>query len=141
RHTAAVAELLALRGVPGYATMDDAARQATLEAELGDDPDPLPPDALSADTRETLDSFAAIADIQALGGPEAAQTYIISMTRTPADVLAVLLLARESGLFAWDGRTAQARLDVVPLFEQVAELDTCGAILTRLLAIPVYRAA
>jgi phosphoenolpyruvate carboxylase len=141
RHTAAVAELLALRGVTGYATMDDAARQATLETELGDDPDPLPPDALSADTRETLDSFAAIADIQALGGPQAAQTSIISMTRTPADVLAVLLLARESGLFAWDGSTAQARIDVVPLFEQVAELESCGAILARLLAIPVYRAA
>ena len=45
------------------------------------------------------------------------------MSRAPSDVLAVLFLAREAGLFAWPGGDAAAsRLDVVPLFETIAEL-------------------
>ncbi len=143
RHTDAVAELLALRGVPGYVALDEAARQDILQAQLVGDPTPLPPAALSSATRETLDTCAALAEIQAQSGPAAAETYIISMSRAPSDVLAVLLLAREADLFAWDGASqgAVCRLDVVPLFETVGELERCGAILADLLALPVYRAA
>jgi len=143
RHTDAVAELLALRGVPGYAALDEAARQTLLAAHLVGAAAPLPAAALSPTTRETLDTFAAMADIQAQGGPAAGETYIISMSRVPSDVLAVLLLAREAGLFAWDGGPPAAicRLDVVPLFETVGELNRCGAILAELLALPVYQAA
>ena len=88
----------------------------------------MPPDALSTATHEVLETFRAMADIQQTYGPQACQTYIISMTRSPADVLAVLFLARQAGLFAWDGGESKAicRLDVVPLFEQVRELHTCG---------------
>src|SRR5207302_529067 len=53
------------------------------------------------------------------------------------DALAVLLLAREAGLV--EGSTC--RLDVVPLFETIAELEQCGDILARMLASPPYRAA
>jgi phosphoenolpyruvate carboxylase len=143
RHTAAVAELLGLLGATGYATADQAARQALLEAHLAGPPLALHADALSPDTRETLDTFRAMADVQALGGERACATYIVSMSRGPSDLLAVLFLAREAGLFNWAGRGASAtcRLDVVPLFEEIEELRACGTILERLFTSRAYRAA
>jgi phosphoenolpyruvate carboxylase len=102
----------------------------------------LADDALSPLTRETLATFRAMADIQRWYGPQACQTYIISMSRAPADVLAVLFLAREANLFRWDGgATAACALDVAPLFERIEELRACGETMTRLFASPAYRAA
>ncbi|HEY7063137.1 MAG TPA: phosphoenolpyruvate carboxylase [Chloroflexota bacterium] len=143
RHAAAVAELLGLAGEAGYAAASEPERQALLEARLAGPPLAPRPDALSPATRDVLDTFQAIADVQALSGPDACATYVISMCRGPSDVLAVLFLAREAGLFAWDGGAALAtcRLDVAPLFEEIHELQACGDILTRLLASPPYRAA
>jgi phosphoenolpyruvate carboxylase len=142
RHTAAIAELLQLAEGIDYTALDDAQQQALLESHLAGPPVALPPEALSPLTRETLNTFRAIADIQRRSGARACQTYIISMSRSPADVLAVLFLAREAGLFDWSGgAAATSRLDVVPLFEGIEELQHCGAILARLLAIPAYRAA
>ncbi|HEU5368025.1 MAG TPA: phosphoenolpyruvate carboxylase, partial [Ktedonobacterales bacterium] len=142
RHTAAIAELLQLSEGIDYAALDEAQQQALLENHLAGSPVALPPEALSPLTRETLNTFRAVADIQRRSGARACQTYVISMSRSPADVLAVLFLAREAGLFDWSGgETATSRLDIVPLFEEIEELQHCGAILTRLLAIPAYRAA
>jgi phosphoenolpyruvate carboxylase len=59
------------------------------------------------------------------------------MARAPSDALAVLVLAREAGL----AHGERSRLDVVPLFETIAELRDCGAILRRMLASKPYRAA
>jgi phosphoenolpyruvate carboxylase len=130
RHTAAVAELLGLVGVTGYATASETERQALLDARLPGAPLALPTDALSPETRETLDTFHAMADVQAQGGPAACATYIVSMSRAPSDLLAVLFLAREAGLFAWDGgEAAHCALDVVPLFEEIEELRACGEVL------------
>ncbi|MBV9583197.1 MAG: phosphoenolpyruvate carboxylase [Chloroflexi bacterium] len=138
RHAAAVAELLAISGQPGYLDMPETDRMAALEARLdADAPLALPPEALTAETREILDTFQAIRDIQQLNGPTGAQTCVISMARAPSDALAVLVLAREAGLL--DGDTC--RLDVVPLFETISELRACGHILARMLASPPYRRA
>jgi phosphoenolpyruvate carboxylase len=143
RHTAAVAELLGLAGASGYAAAGETERQSLLEARLAGPSLAPPVEALSPATREILDTFRAMAEVQALGGPSASATYIVSMSRAPSDLLAVLFLAREAGLFGWEGGEAPAtcRLDAVPLFEEVAELASCGGVLARLLASPPYRAA
>jgi phosphoenolpyruvate carboxylase len=143
RHTAAVAELMGLAGAPGYAALAEAERQALLEARLTGPPLAPPFDALSPETRTVLDTFQAMADVQALSGRDACATYVISMCRAPSDALTVLFLAREAGLYRWPGGDAPATsaLDVAPLFEQIAELVACGNVLTRLLASPPYRAA
>ena len=144
RHAAAVAELLDLAGHPGYQRLDERGRMARLEEQLVD---PialgLPREALSAATQDVLDGLQAMADVQRLNGPDACATYVVSMSRQPSDVLAVLFLAREAGLFGWAGGRAAAtcRLDVVPLFETVGELRACGDVLARLLRSRVYRAA
>ncbi len=143
RHAAAVAELLGLAGAPGYAALDWAGRLAALEAALAGPPLGWPDAALSPATRDVLDGFAAMRDIQRLGGPRACQTYIVSMSRAPSDALAVLLLARERGLVERPGagRPLVSRLDVVPLFETIEELRACGDTLARLLANATYRGA
>jgi phosphoenolpyruvate carboxylase len=142
RYTAAVTELLGLAGVPDYAGLDEAARQALLAERLRGPPPPIPADALSPPTREVIDTFRAMHDIQQMAGPAACQTAIISMSRAPSDVLAVLFLAREAGLFAWpeDAAAPTSRLDVVPLFETITELRACGEVLGQLFAGPLYRA-
>ena len=143
RHMAAVAELLALVGAPGYADLDDDQRRCWLEERLAGPALSLARAALSAETREVLDTLRAIYDIQEQNGARACQTYVVSMTRGASDVLAVLFLAREAGLFAWDGPGSEAlsRLDVVPLFEAIEELRDCGGVLERLLTSPAYAAA
>ncbi len=143
QHTAAVAELLGLEGFAGYETLDAEQKQSMLEERLAGPAPDVPSDALSTATHEVLETLRAIADIQQANGPRACRTYIISMTRSPADVLALLFLARQAGLFAWSGGDSKAvcRLDIVPLFEQVRELRTCGEIMSRLYSSRPYRVA
>jgi phosphoenolpyruvate carboxylase len=142
RHTAAIAELLALSGQPGYVGLSESERQSLLEERLPGPPLALPNDALSRETRDVLDGLRAAADVQRTSGPRACQTYVISMSRAPSDVLTLLFLAREAGLFSWAGgrASAESRLDVVPLFETIEELRACGDVLTRLLRSRPYRA-
>ena len=142
RHTAAVAELFRLASGEDYRALDDAGRLTVLSQSLAGPSIGLPLEALSPATREVLETFSAIADIQREHGPQACQSYIISMSRAAADVLAVQFLAREAGLFQWDGvHAAHARLDVVPLFEEVEELERCGGVMATLFGMPAYRAA
>jgi phosphoenolpyruvate carboxylase len=140
RHSAAVAELLGLAGVPGYLTASESERMRLLEEQIAREaPMAVPPEALSPETHEVLETFQAIRDVQRLNGPAGSQTYVVSMSHAPSDALAVLLLAREAGLV--DAELATNWIDVVPLFESIAELRTCGGILTRMLESPPYRAA
>lgn len=143
RHTEAVAEMLGLTGVPGYESLGYKERLEVLEQRLSGPALSLPPGALSMPTREVLDTFAAMSDIQQSGGERACRTCVVSMTRAASDVLSVLFLAREAGLYSWEGAGSPARvgLDVVPLFEQIHELEECGAIMRSLYASPAYRAA
>src|SRR4051794_3137290 len=142
RYNAALAELLGLSGIAGYTDLGETERLALLAARLTDEPFAQPPERLSPRTRDILDTFTAMADIQALCGPTACRTAITSMCRAPSDVLAVLVLAREAGLVTVGGDgVVSSRLDIVPLFEEIAELQHCGEMLTNLCAIPAYRTA
>ncbi len=93
---------------------------------------------LSAETRQVVDTFGAIRTIQDEAGESAASTYIVSMTRSPEDLLKVLLLARETELVDLAGKKARSRLDVVPLFETLDDLDRAPAVMRSLLGDPVY---
>ena len=86
---------------------------------------------------KTLRTFSAIRELQDNFDPTVVETYIISMTKGPEDVLAAAYLAKEAGLI--DLRKGVARVDVAPLLETVAELRASGEILERLLVNPTYR--
>ena len=64
-------------------------------------------------------------------GAEICQTYIISMTNDVSDVLEVLLLAQEAGLY--EPVTGRAEIRIVPLFETVDDLKHAPAIHARVI--------
>ncbi|MGA0851263.1 MAG: phosphoenolpyruvate carboxylase [Candidatus Nanopelagicaceae bacterium] len=86
---------------------------------------------------KTLRTFTAIKELQETFDPSVVETYIVSMTKGPEDVLAAALLAKQAGLI--DLSNEVARVDVAPLLETVAELRAAGEILERLLSNPTYR--
>jgi phosphoenolpyruvate carboxylase len=91
---------------------------------------------ISARTREVLDTFRAIAAIQQRFGPDASHRYVISFTRSAADIAAVYELAA----LAMPADGTPPDLDVVPLFESDEDLANSTAILDGMLALePVAR--
>ena len=132
-HRAAMDEI---SGVLGLATLDAAAMRAELTSRRPLVGPHLP---VSAPTQRVLDTFRVVRLIQEESGTAAASTYIVSMAREPEDLLRVLLLARETGLVDLAGDTPVSRLDVVPLFETLDDLDNAPTVMRGLLADPVYR--
>ena len=109
----------------GFAEWNEAKRQEFLLGRLESN-DPLIPRHASID--ETLETFRAIATIH----PESLGAYVITMASQPSDVLAVMLLQKESGV--------ANPLRVVPLFETAADLRRAGQTMERLLSIEAVRA-
>src|SRR5439155_767760 len=130
-HAAAVKELLLQKN--GEA--DDERLRSAL---LGRRPITSKTRKLSDATREVLNTFEVIRTIQDEAGEAAACTYIVSMTRSAEDVLKVLLLAREAGLVALTGTKPMSRLDVVPLFETLEDLEHAPIVMRSLFNDPVY---
>src|SRR5438045_4734739 len=72
-------------------------------------------------------------------GQGAASTYIVSMTTEAEDLLRVLLLAREAGLVDLSADPPLSRLDVVPLFETLDDLEHAPRVMDELLNDEVCR--
>lgn len=87
---------------------------------------------------KTLNTFVAIRESQENFDPTVIETYIISMTRGPEDVLAAAYLAKEAGLISLGEKTF-AKIDIAPLLETVKELRSADSILESLLSNPSYR--
>ena len=94
--------------------------------------------ALDSGATKTLKTFEAIKEAQETFDPEVIETYIISMTRGPEDVLAASLLANLAGLIDLSDK-GFSRVNIAPLLETVAELRAADSILESLLSNPVYR--
>ncbi|MFT3768955.1 MAG: phosphoenolpyruvate carboxylase [Minicystis sp.] len=140
RHAAAIAEILAAAGVhPDYLSLPEEER-ASLLARALDDPRPLVPlrPVCSAEAREVIDTFRTVFAILEELAPESIDKVIISMTRGASDVLAVLLLAREAGMYRPEQK--QSLVDVVPLFETGADLAAAPRVLSACFDSPAYRA-
>jgi phosphoenolpyruvate carboxylase len=138
RHTTALAEIFAAAGVcEDYAALDEARKVALLSSQL-QIRRPLIPARLSFgdETNETIATFRLLQAILEQLSPDATHTYIISMTTGASDLLAVLLLAKEAGLYA---PGAYSKLDIVPLFETREDLTNAPRIMTDLFALPAYR--
>ena len=64
-------------------------------------------------------------------GKEALGAYVISQAQTTSDVLAVMLLQKEFGMTAENGKMMR----VVPLFETLNDLTNAPDVLTRLFKV------
>ena len=87
----------------------------------------------SAETREVLDTLGAIASIQARFGIDACRRYVVSFTRDVGDIAAVYDLAEHA-----TGGVAPL-LDVVPLFETVADLRRAPAVMESMVKLKAVR--
>jgi phosphoenolpyruvate carboxylase len=96
-----------------------------------------PVGAFDAVGRRTLAVFEAMMQARFKYGERAIGQYIVSGTEAPDDVLSALLLARWANIT--DRRTREVPLDVVPMLESVAALDSAGPVLGELLAESSYR--
>ncbi|USQ78911.1 phosphoenolpyruvate carboxylase [Ornithinimicrobium faecis] len=141
-HHAAVGEMLdAVGGLDQpYADTDRVQRLAILSAELASPRPLLTP---AAPRPQTLAVFDEIRRAVATYGPEVIETYIISMTQGPDDILAAAVLAREAGLLdvhgAAEGIEAFAQIGFAPLLETVDELRGAAELVDTLLNTPAYR--
>ncbi|HEX2157174.1 MAG TPA: phosphoenolpyruvate carboxylase, partial [Actinomycetes bacterium] len=88
------------------------------------------PAGAGAATREVLETLRVMAEIQARYGPGACRRYVVSFSRSAADLAAVRALAR---LAVPDG---SLELDVVPLFESRADLERACDVLQEYLDLP-----
>ena len=95
--------------------------------------------AVAGDDPRVVETFRAIRTIQDEMGERAVSTYIVSMTTEPADLLRVLQLGADAGLVALDDDPPTSRLDVVPLFETLADLEHAPTVMAALLSDDVYR--
>jgi phosphoenolpyruvate carboxylase len=86
---------------------------------------------VTAETAETWALFRLIARARSIYGHDLVGPFIISFTHDAADVLAVLLMAH------WTG--SAEGLQIVPLFETVADLEAAPRILADLFELDVYR--
>ena len=124
-----------------YEGLSEDARLELLQRQIADRRPLVPADIerFSPSTRETIETFRMLRETLAESNPGAIQTYIISGTEGPADVLEVLLLMKECSLCAAGGEQAQLR--IVPLLEAGATLEAGPRTIAALLDMPVYREA
>ena len=119
-----------------YASKEPGTRFDLLISEL-ENQTPRSPENLDDQSAKTLDTFKAINELISQFGPEVIETYIISMTKHPEDLLAAVVLAKEAGLI--NINNGVAKIGFAPLLETVAELRAADVILEKLLANPTYR--
>ena len=130
-HDAALASLL---GDAGWAAREAGDRTARLQALLADPP--AAPAGAEDVLASTLEVFRTVLELRRTHGVEAIGLYIISMSRSAADALAVLALARVAGCV----EGGAVPLDVSPLFETVDDLQAAPAVMQSLFEDPAYRA-
>jgi phosphoenolpyruvate carboxylase len=122
-----------------YNDLSEQERTAWLIEELSNRRPLVPADIpFSERTCETIETFRMVRKLQQEFGREICQTYIISMSQEVSDVLEVLLLAQEAGLY--DPVTGVGYLQIVPLFETVEDLCRAPRVMKDLFQLPLYRA-
>ena len=112
--------------------MPEAKRVELLTQLLGNElPDLSAEPGITKATAETWALFQLIKRVRDVYGSDLLGPFIISMCRSAADILSVLLLAR------WMG--CDKGLQIAPLFETIEDLREAPSIFESLIASPIYR--
>jgi len=136
-HEAVVAELLSRAGVHAdYAALPEGERVALLVADLVN---PRLLDTPHVARTALLDSELAImhvaAEVHRHFGPAALPNYVISKCQSVSDLLEVAILLKEVGLLT----PSRLMVNIVPLFETIADLERCADIMCSAFRLPCYR--
>jgi phosphoenolpyruvate carboxylase len=89
-------------------------------------------------TTSELRILDTAAELQRRYGARALPNHIISNTNGVSDMLELALLLKEAGLLR-PGQAPRLSMNVIPLFETIADLRGCAAIMDELLRVPLYR--
>jgi phosphoenolpyruvate carboxylase len=120
-----------------YASLPEAARISLLREELKTARLLSSPFIrYSAETASELTILREAADAHRRYGKAAVPNYVISKTNGVSDLLEVGLLLKEAGLLR--PRERELDVNIVPLFETIADLRNCASIMDELLAVPEY---
>ncbi|MGG4398386.1 phosphoenolpyruvate carboxylase [Paenibacillus thiaminolyticus] len=143
-HESAMTEILAnMKIVDNYGALSEEEKIDLLH-KLLQDPRPLVSSYIeySESTRECLDVYRTIQRAQKEFGEKCITSYLISMAEAASDVLEVLLLAKEVGLFRQEENgKVHCTIQAVPLFETIDDLHEAPGIMKRLFDLPIYRSA
>ena len=141
-HEAAITEILRKVSITeNYAALEEEAKLKVLQNILLD-PRPLLllNEDYSAETQEMIKVFYMIKKAHEEFGKGSISVYLVSMTKSPSDLLEVLVLAKEAGIYRLhaDG-TLESHLHVAPLLETIDDLTAGPKIMETLFEMPVYR--
>jgi phosphoenolpyruvate carboxylase len=139
-HEAVIEELFREAGVaPRYGELAEEERRRLLLQELRS-PRPLRSSFVdySEETRGELAIFEAAAALHRRLGPDAIRQYVISKTESVSDLLEVAVLLKEVGLVR-PGASPTSQLQIVPLFETIADLRDAPHTMREWFAIPEAR--
>jgi phosphoenolpyruvate carboxylase len=135
RHRDALNEMFARLGVtPAFNALGEQ-EQTSLLCDLLSGGDPGLPEKLdcSPATAETIRLFRLIRAILTDVNSQVIDTYVVSMTRSPTDLLAVQWLA-------YQAKVPAAALDIVPLFETIDDLHGAPGVMDSLFGLSAYQA-
>ncbi|WP_442599720.1 phosphoenolpyruvate carboxylase [Neobacillus sp. D3-1R] len=141
-HEAAIAEILRKVGITdNYPTLSEDEKLDLLQNILKD-PRPLLllHEDYSRETQEMIKVFQLIKKAHQEFGKRSIYVYLVSMTQSASDLLEVLVLAKEAGIYRLhtDG-TVETDLNVAPLLETIDDLTAGPKIMETLFQMPVYR--
>ncbi|MGE5446613.1 MAG: phosphoenolpyruvate carboxylase, partial [Ignavibacteriales bacterium] len=138
-HSEAISEITERINLTDYKDMDEDTRLKWLSREI-ENIRPLVPHwiALSEGTTEVLNTLRWVKHSLEEISLEAIDTYVVSMTENASDILEVLLLAKEAGLYIRDKGNIISLLNIVPLFETIDDFRRAPEIMRKLYSNPVY---
>lgn len=122
----------------GYRQLSEDDKVAFLAREI-ENPRPLIPAQpnFTEPTNQTIEVFRTMTALQEKFGIKAIDTYIVSMTQNKSDLLAVLLFAKEAGIYKIGN--SDRTISVVPLFETIEDLQNAPKLFQALLKIDAYK--
>ncbi|MDY7097724.1 MAG: phosphoenolpyruvate carboxylase [Pseudomonadota bacterium] len=136
-HERVVAELLSAAGVEAnYLDLDEDGRVAVLREELqGARPLRTPWSDYSEETDKELAIVSAAARAHERLGPDCITQYVVSMAETVSDLLEVLIVLREVGLYR-PGDVPTCPIMPVPLFETIGDLENAPGVMRAYFNLP-----
>ncbi|MDV3351259.1 phosphoenolpyruvate carboxylase [Leptolyngbyaceae cyanobacterium CCMR0082] len=138
RHSDTIHEITEYLQLPKlYNDLSETEKVEWLTAELSTRRPLIPTELpISEKARETIATFHMVRKLHQEFGQDICRSYVISMSDHASDILEVLLLGKEAGLY--DPATGVGNLHIVPLFETVADLRRSTAVMEELFELPLY---
>ena len=141
-HEAAIKEIFhSVNLAEDYSSLTEEEKMKLLQDVL-QDPRPLVSfkENYSKETQDVLDVFHLIRRAHKEFGTRSIEVYLISMTQSASDLLEVMVLAKEAGIYRLhpDGRI-ESRLNVAPLLETIDDLVAGPKIMEQLFQLDFYQ--